>query len=96
MTSQRRRNNVNMTCVYWAVTTFDIVPSIGLEDMGLIKGKNAFDLAQNAQIQIILHKRKVSSESLLSIHIFCSDALADLDLCCPHMPEDKFSHNADQ
>ena len=26
----------------------------------------------------------------------CTDAQADLDFCCPHIPEDTFSHGTDQ
>ena len=35
-------------------------------------GKTVFEQAQNAQIQIILRMRKISSRSLLPIHTFCS------------------------
>ena len=35
--------------------------------MGRVKWKSAFEQAQNAQIQIILHMRKVSSGHLFSI-----------------------------
>ena len=41
------------------------------KDIDRIKRKSVFELAQNAQIQIILRMRKVSSGSLLSIHAFC-------------------------
>ena len=38
--------------------------------MGRVERNSAFEYAQDAQIQIILHMRKMSSESLLSIHTF--------------------------
>ena len=38
----------------------------------LCEGKSAFEHVQKVQIQIILHKDKVSSGLLLSIHTFCS------------------------
>ena len=40
--------------------------------MGRVKQKSAFEHAHNAQIQIILRMRKVFSETLHSIHTFCS------------------------
>ena len=39
---------------------------------GPSEAKSAFDYAQNAQIQIILRMRKVSSGLLLFIHTLCS------------------------
>ena len=47
-------------------------PGRSCHNMGRIKRKSAFEHAQNAQIHIILHMRKVSSGHLLSIEIFCS------------------------
>ena len=41
-------------------------------DMGCVKGKRAFEHAQNAQIQMIMRMRNASSGSLLSIHEFFS------------------------
>ena len=72
--------------------------------------KNAFEHAQNAQIQRILRMRKVSSGPWLSVHSVvsddsisgqwrpwwdCADAQAGLGFRCPHMPEDTFSHGVD-
>ena len=37
-----------------------------------VKRKSAFEHAQNAQIQIILRIREVSSKPLPTIHSFCS------------------------
>ena len=41
-------------------------------NMGRVKRKGAFEHAKNAQIQIILRMRKVSSEPLFSVHTFSS------------------------
>ena len=39
--------------------------------MGGIKRESPFKHTQNAQIQIVLRLRKISSRPLLSIHTFC-------------------------
>ena len=41
-------------------------------EIGQVKRKSAFKYAQNAQIQIILRMRKVSSGPLLDIRTFCN------------------------
>ena len=41
-----------------------------VHNMGRVVRKSEFEHAQNAQIQIILRMRKVSSEPLLTIHTF--------------------------
>ena len=71
-----------------------------------LKRKGAFEYAHDAQIQIILRIRKVTSGPLPSIHTFysfndsvsgqwmpwwdCADAQADLGIRCPHMLEKKY------
>ena len=56
---------------------FDCIRGIGLFlikchfYIGRVKQKSAFEHAQKGHIQIILRTRKVSSESLLSVHTFC-------------------------
>ena len=40
--------------------------------LGCVKRKTALEHVQNAQNQIILRKRKVSSGSLFSVHTLCS------------------------
>ena len=70
--------------------------------------KSAFEHVQNGWIRITLHMCKLTSwhllstEILSSIQLFClwagegpdQTVQADLGLCCPHMPEDKFWHVA--
>ena len=50
----------------------EIVMNHFMNNFGRNKRKSAFEHAQNAQIQIILHMRKASSGPLLSISTFCS------------------------
>ena len=72
-----------------------------------VKQKSAFEHAQNAQIQTILHMHKVSSGTLLSIHTYVVSnnsvsgqkawirlhGCAGLCLRCPHYSEDMFLHD---
>ena len=50
--------------------TTDTVAFVSI--LGSVKRKSAFQRAQDSQIQIVLHIRKVSLRPLLSIYTFCS------------------------
>ena len=78
--------------------------------MGTVKQKSVFKHVQKVQIHLILHMGNVLlrhfsplKHSLVSNDPVCKlqrpwsdcmDAQADLGLCCPHIPQDTFSHGA--
>ena len=66
--STNRRRFINLTASNW-LTGFI---STYKNHLDRVKRKRAFGHAQNAQIQIILRRSKVSFGPLLSIHTFCS------------------------